>query len=145
MITLLWDIGKCALAMRIGRGLAGDVGVAVSGLACMLGHSFPCLHRFRGGKGVAVGAAIAYAVSPKAFLLIIAVFLLLTGLSRRVTLGSVCASLSLTVYSVIHFADSPARGVLGIAAGLFVAFMHRDNIRRLIKGEEPAFKAAEDY
>ena len=139
VITLLWDIGKCILAMRIGSQLAGEAGLAGAAFACFAGHCFPCLHKFRGGKGVAVGAAIAFAVSWKAFLVVFLVFLVVVFLSRRVSLGSVCAALGLAVVSYSLLSVSPSKAILGIASGIFIIAMHRENIIRLVTGREPAF------
>ena len=56
--TLAFDVLKAVAAMMIGRRLLGDVGVCLGGMAVMLGHCFPLFHHFKGGKGIATGAAI---------------------------------------------------------------------------------------
>ncbi len=141
VFTLFGDMLKAVLSMLIGWLLLGENGIAVGGLACLVGHCFPVLHNFHGGKGVSVGAAIALAVDWRVFLVVIFAFLLVALLSRKVSLGSVCASISITVAALIFQVTTP-RLVLSIVAMIIVVFQHRENLSRLIKGTEPDFKAA---
>ena len=53
ILTLLGDCGKAYLASMIGKWIAGDIGLLVGGICCVIGHDFPLILRFRGGKGVA--------------------------------------------------------------------------------------------
>ena len=137
--VLVWDILKCLICLKIGTRLAGGAGLAVAGAACYLGHCFPCFHGFRGGKGVSVGAAIALIVSWKVFFITIGVFLLAAFLSRRVSVGSISAALALAAASFFLAPDVP-RIFLGLFAGILTVYMHKDNIERLIHGEEKEFR-----
>lgn len=141
LFTLLGDVFKAVLSIWAGWLLLGETGVAVSGIACLVGHCFPVLHGFHGGKGVSVGVAIALAVDWRVFLVVVAAFLLSALLSRKVSLGSVCASLSITVAALIFDVSTP-RLILSIVGMIIVVFQHRENLARLIKGTEPDFKAA---
>ena len=141
LFTLLGDVFKAVLSIWAGWLLLGEAGVAVSGIACLVGHCFPVLHGFHGGKGVSVGVAIALAVDWRVFLVVLAAFLLSALLSRKVSLGSVCASLSITVAAIIFDVSTP-RLILSIVGMIIVIFQHRENLARLIKGTEPDFKAA---
>lgn len=141
LFTLLGDVFKAVLSILAGWLLLGETGIVVSGIACLVGHCFPVLHGFRGGKGVSVGAAIALAVDWRVFLVVLAAFLLSALLSRKVSLGSVCASLSITVAALIFDVSTP-RLILSILGMIIVIFQHRENLARLIKGTEPDFKAA---
>ena len=141
VFTLLGDMLKAVISMVVGWILLGDNGIAVGGLACLIGHCFPVLHGFHGGKGVSVGAAIALAVDWRVFLVVVAAFLLAALLSRKVSLGSVCASVAITVAAFIFHVSTP-RLILSIIGMIIVIFQHRENLSRLIKGTEPDFKAA---
>ena len=61
-LTLVGDMLKTALAVIIGKYLAGDWGIIVACICCQLGHCFPAYYRFKGGKGVAVGLAVTFVV-----------------------------------------------------------------------------------
>lgn len=141
VFTLLGDMLKAVISMVVGWILLGDNGIAVGGLACLIGHCFPVLHGFHGGKGVSVGAAIALAVDWRVFLVVVAAFLLAALLSRKVSLGSVCGSVAITVAALIFHVSTP-RLILSIIGMIIVIFQHRENLSRLIKGTEPDFKAA---
>lgn len=141
VFTLLGDMLKAVISMVVGWILLGDNGIAVGGLACLIGHCLPVLHGFHGGKGVSVGAAIALAVDWRVFLVVVAAFLLAALLSRKVSLGSVCGSVAITAAALIFHVSTP-RLILSIIAMIIVIFQHRENLSRLIKGTEPDFKAA---
>ena len=88
--TLLFDFLKALAAMLIGRALLGDVGICLGGIASMTGHCFPVFHNFKGGKGIATGAAIGWMIDWRVFVCILVVFLIVSLLSKKVSLGSVC-------------------------------------------------------
>lgn len=138
VLTLAGDVAKAALAMLIGWLLLGDHGLAASGIACLVGHCFPVYHNFKGGKGVSVGAAIALAVDWKVFLCVLATFLLIALLSKKVSLGSICAAISITAAALVFQVSTP-RLILCIVGMVLVVFQHRENIKRLINGTEADF------
>ena len=88
LVTLALDMAKTVAAMLIGKALAGVTGEAISGAFCIIGHCFPLYFGFRGGKGVSVGAGLGLMTGLYVFGVIIAVFALTAGLSRKVSLGS---------------------------------------------------------
>ena len=76
VMTLAGDMLKALIAMWLGKLLLGDIGLAVSGIACIVGHCFPVFHDFKGGKGISVGAAIGIAIDWRVFVFIVVVFLI---------------------------------------------------------------------
>lgn len=141
ILALAVDALKALIAVLIGWWLLGDVGIAVAGIACLIGHCFPVYYHFKGGKGVSVGAAIGLAIDWRAFLVIVCVFFIFALLSKKVSLGSICAAVALTIASIAFHVSTP-RLVLAVAATVLVVFQHRANIKRLIQGKEPDFKPA---
>ncbi|MBS1420229.1 MAG: acyl-phosphate glycerol 3-phosphate acyltransferase [Clostridia bacterium] len=140
-LTLGGDVLKASLSMLIGWLLLGDVGLALGGIASLVGHCFPVYYNFRGGKGVSVGAAVALAIDWRVFLSIVLVFALAAFLSKKVSLGSVCAAVAISITSLIFQVSTP-KLILAVFGMLLVVFQHRENIKRLINGTEPDFKPA---
>jgi len=99
------------------------------------------LHNFRGGKGVSAGAAIALAVGWQVFLMVVGSFLVAALLSKKVSLGSICGCLAITAGALIFQVSTP-RLILSVVGMCLVIFQHRENIKRLINGTEPDFRAA---
>ena len=140
ILTLLADFAKALISACVGARLLGDVGVAVAGLACLAGHCYPVFFKFKGGKGVSVGAALGLAIGWQVLLIIAAVFLAVALLTKKVSAGSVCAAASLIVTVFVLPVSVPLQ-VMAVSAALLVIARHRGNIRRLLDGTEPDFRA----
>ncbi len=113
----------------------GSWGVAATGLATVVGHTWSVFLGFRGGKGVATGLGVLGMLSWPATLVFLAVWLVTVGLTRYSSLGSLVANLSvpLSLYALGAPVPYIAYGVL--ALGL-VTWRHAENIRRLVTGTE---------
>ena len=135
------DALKAVLACLVGRLLLspfemGLEGAALGGIAVMLGHDFPALLGFKGGKGILSGLFIALAVDWRIGLIILAVFAVFYLLTWYVSLGSVLAAVTFSVcFCLLHY-DRPVVMICGAVMGVLTVFMHRQNIVRLFKGEE---------
>ena len=140
--TLAGDFLKAVIVMYAGYRLCGDWGLMAGGMACTTGHCFPIFYGFRGGKGISVGAAIGLAIDWRVFLGIVAVFLIAAFLSKKASVGSVCAAVAVVVLSVAFAVPLP-RLLLAIYAAALAVFQHRSNLKRLSEGTEPDFKAAD--
>ena len=138
LATLLLDMLKTVAAMLLGEYFMGGAGKAVAGAFCIIGHCFPLYFGFRGGKGVSVGAALGLMTGLPVLGIIMAVFFATAAISRKVSLGSVTAAVSLPLASWLTLAGEEIIRMNVFSAAL-VVFMHRGNISRLIKGMEPDF------
>ena len=138
LATLLLDMLKTVAAMLLGEYFMGGAGKAVAGAFCIIGHCFPLYFGFRGGKGVSVGAALGLMTGLPVLGIIMAVFFTTAAISRKVSLGSVTAAVSLPLASWLTLAGEEIIMMNAFSAAL-VVFMHRGNISRLIKGTEPDF------
>lgn len=113
--------------------------MALAGLvAALVGHSFSCFTRFRGGKGVATGAGGFAVLMPLVTLIGLAVWLATFFGTRYVSLASILAAIALPLGA---WGLGEPRPVLGLAAlaAVFVAVRHRSNIARLMAGTEHKF------
>ncbi len=139
--VILIDAGKAALAC-LATGLllkpygCYAEGTALGGLAVMLGHNFPALLGFKGGKGILSGFFIALVVDWRIGLIILAVFLAAYLLTQYVSLGSVLAAVAFCVCFTLFYHDNLTVLLCGVAMGAMAVFMHRGNIVRLVKGQE---------
>ena len=75
LLTLAGDAAKAAVCMLAGKALAGEIGLCLGAGACMLGHCFPVLHNFKGGKGIAVGGAVGFGIDWRVGLCTVGAFL----------------------------------------------------------------------
>ena len=135
------DAGKAFLACLAaglildpyGLGLEGRV---LGGVCVMLGHDFPALLGFRGGKGILSGWFIAWAIDWRIGLLIAVVFFTTYFLTKYVSLGSVLAAATFGIGFAVFHAGNVTVMLGGLFMGALTVFMHRSNILRLVKGEE---------
>ncbi len=141
VLVVVIDVLKAVAACVLGRLLLapygfGREGLLVGGLAVNLGHDFPALLGFRGGKGVLCGITAAFMADWRCALVVIVVFALCLWLTRYVSLSSILGAFTFAVaYPIVHRQELPA-AIMGAVLGLFIVFMHRSNISRLIKGTE---------
>ena len=138
---ILIDAGKAVLGcLTAGLLLAPYghylAGAALGGLAVMLGHTFPALLGFKGGKGILSGLFVALVVDWRIALILLAVFFAAYLFTKYVSLGSVLAAAAFGIcFAVFHWGDWTVV-VCGVVMGLLAIFMHRSNIARLICGKE---------
>jgi glycerol-3-phosphate acyltransferase PlsY len=110
--------------------------VAGAGLAAVLGHMFSPFLRGRGGKGVATSFGAALALSPLAAAAGFGLYALLYAVTRISSVGSLAAC---TVYPALLWLIGPRDAVYvayGVVVAVLVALRHKDNIKRLLRGEE---------
>jgi glycerol-3-phosphate acyltransferase PlsY len=137
-LTLLGDTGKGVVAVLIARRY-GDGPALIAALGAFAGHIFPVWLNFKGGKGVATYIGIVAALAWPVALLVCATWLVVAFVSRISSLAALVAAALSPVY--MWFLASPiyAAGAAVLAALIFIT--HRENIRRLLTGEEPRIGA----
>ena len=104
-------------------------------LGALVGHSFSCFTKFRGGKGVATAAGGFSVLFPLGALIAAVVWGLTLALTRYVSLSSMLAGVALTIAAVVLH-TTPLMLVACAAVMVFVIIRHRTNISRLIAGTE---------
>ena len=131
-VVALWAASFLAVSFGVGTGLVAKYWAA---LFCLLGHMFPVMFGFKGGKGILSGGTIALMIDWRIALVVWGGFIILVLLTRYVSLGSVWAGGSFPFISWICFPD-PVLVVLGFLCGGLVVWQHRGNIQRLLQGNE---------
>lgn len=135
MAGLVWilDMAKAIAAVFIGRYVAGDAFGAWCGFAAIVGHCYPIWLRFRGGKGISSLFGVLLAVSPMSFVVCGLEWLLVALSSGISSLGAVIV---FCLIPVLGFLISASVGWAFLAIGLLCMWRHRENIKRLIGGNE---------
>jgi len=148
-VVILCDVLKAVVALWVSvllfQWLNGgpDVTMTVvvkywAALWCLLGHMFPCMFQFKGGKGILSGGTIALMIDWRIALVVWGGFMILVALTRYVSLGSVWAGVSFPFATWFCYSE-PVIVVLGFLCGGLVVWQHRANIKRLIQGNENKF------
>lgn len=138
-LVIAIDVGKAIIACLLGGLMFPEYAIAgrvLGGVCVMVGHDFPALQGFRGGKGILSGWFIAFMIDWRVGVLIGIVFFAAYFLTKYVSLGSVLAAITFGVGFVIFHHDNLPVMAGGIFMGALTVFMHRSNIVRLIKGQE---------
>lgn len=151
LVVILLDVLKAVIAVLLGMLLGAffylldpylasselfvTLGKYWAGLFCLLGHMFPCMFQFKGGKGILSGGAMAIMIDWRVALVVWGGFLILTALTRWVSLGSCWAGASFPVASWFVYRDWLILILAAIIGGL-ILWKHRANIGRLVRGEE---------
>ena len=154
ILTFVFDVLKGLLACYIGKFVifeylstnfpSNDLylpvyGAYICGLFCMLGHVFPVFFQFKGGKAVAVSVGIFYIAHWQAITIALIVFVALLLITRIISISSLAATTTVFIVSVII---PPLEGnhlivlLITFIMCLIVFVKHKDNIVRLLKGQE---------
>ena len=139
--VIVTDMGKAALACFVGGGLLAPfgheiAGRALGGLFVILGHAFPALLGFKGGKGILSGVTVGLCLDWRIGLGVFAIFLVAYFATQYVSLGSVLSSGSFgPIYAIFHW-DQKFAVAVGFFLSALLVWMHRENIKRLLRGQE---------
>jgi glycerol-3-phosphate acyltransferase PlsY len=129
------DILKGVVAVVIARLLTDDPWPAIAAAAAMAGHVFPVWLRFKGGKGVAVAGGAVIALMPLVALILFGIWIAIVATTRYTSLASITGALAAT--PLAWALGEPLSTIIFAAAGAAaLLFLHRSNIRRLLRGEE---------
>ena len=108
----------------------------IIGFVAVIGHLLPVFAKFRGGKGVATSFGIMLAIHPLGALFSLIVFLIIVKLTRFVSLASLIGSFVYLIFSLFQQHQSLLFTLLCLALFLVLVYTHRQNIKRLLAGQE---------
>ncbi len=152
-LTLLLDLSKGLLAAWV-AAIPGSESVFNSSyinipfshnmvfISCamaLVGHMFPIWLKFKGGKGVATYIGILLALHWWLAIAFLVTWIAVFVTSRISSLSAITAVTLTPLYGYLMFASSPLL-IFTLIAGVLILFRHKDNIRRLMKGEEGKIK-----
>ena len=141
LLVILIDVLKAVLACWLGAILFAPYGYALegkvlAGVAVMVGHDFPALLGFRGGKGILSGWFIAWMIDWRVGLLIAIVFFGVYFPTHLVSLCSILSAAAFAVGFLVLYWGNPLVVAGTVFMGALTIFQHRANIVRLVKKQE---------
>ena len=148
LAVVVIDIGKGALAAWLIPGLqialpgapaAPDVMLLACGFAAVVGHCFPIWHGFRGGKGAGTAVGALLVIEPLVLIPMFATWVIVLVLSGWVGLATILAAISL-IPAFLWLEAGTARVVFALLLAVFILFMHRSNIAKMLNGSEYRFQ-----
>jgi glycerol-3-phosphate acyltransferase PlsY len=135
--VLICDAAKGFVPVMVGQRLGLPPGpIAAAGLAAIVGHMFTVFLRGRGGKGVATSLGVALALSPVAALTGFGVYILVFLTTHLSSLGSLLGVWTFSIGFVVWRRPPWPLWVLALGGAALVTLRHRQNIGRLLRGEE---------
>lgn len=156
VLTFLGDVFKLFVAILIAYLIIGKndfssnayLFKSIAGLACVIGHMYPCFFSFKGGKGVSVCAGMVLAIDWRIALILLVIFALVVLATKYVSLGSIIIAICYPVLTYIFFnpnnlnlgatpiSEKWIATIIAIVFTLIVVIKHSENIKRLFNGTE---------
>ncbi len=142
ILVFILDAAKGALGVLLPRIFHAELlvpqelGLAVTAI---LGHSFTCWLKFKGGKGVATSFGVFVALTPLPALLAFSIFLIGFLGSRILSIGSLAAAIAFPLMIVFCYHTRSGFAwflAISLLLAAFIFYTHRKNISRLMNGEE---------
>jgi glycerol-3-phosphate acyltransferase PlsY len=145
LLVLALDVLKAVVPVLAARGLlggtpGGEAWITAVAVAAFVGHVFPMWLGFRGGKGVATGLGIFLVLSPWAALAGVAAYAVVYAATRISSLGSLAGTAVCAAGTFLAYGARRPIPWAGLVIALLVLWRHRENIGRLLRGEEKKMK-----
>ncbi len=144
-LTLAIDFAKTIIAISVGRWLIGGYAVGIAGAAVTIGHAYPIYYGFKGGKAAACSAACIMMMDLRVFAVAAAIFFGVFFACKIVSVASLSVAATLPLSVWFFFRDSLSSPVtksyliFSVYIFVFVTYLHRGNIKRLLNGAENTF------
>lgn len=141
LLVILIDGAKTALSCLLGAFLLGKYGLGtegmlLGGLCATLGHDFPAFLGFQGGKGIVCGFMTALVTDWRIGLILLALFAVTYLSTKYVSLASLLCAVGFLVLFPLFYPGKIWVTVLAAVMAVLAIFLHRENLKRLLKGQE---------
>ncbi len=141
VIVFILDFLKGVISCAVAKLIAGENFVALAGIFAILGHIFPLYHGFKGGKGVSTTYGTLVMINFWAGLIVGLLHIILIKTTKIVSISTIISFVILPFAMLIFNPGNYYLNVIFTAIiSIIVIAAHKDNIIRLIKGEENSFK-----
>lgn len=135
LIVTVMDVVKVLIPTLITRYCLNFDMAALIGIIALIGHSYPIFAGFKGGKGVSSYLGIGLALNPYIALIVFIIWTLLKRITNYVSLSSMISCLTASFIILAVYGIRPAFYIM-LAGALFIVYLHRSNIKRLLNGTE---------
>lgn len=136
--VFMLDLIKGVIPSAIGMYFGAVELAFICGLATVIGHIFPAVLKFKGGKGVATSLGVGLVIAPVHALIGLLIFAIIVIKTRYISLGSIIGTLTFPILQIFT-TDNMNIVIMSVMLGLLVTYSHRENIKRLINGTENKF------
>lgn len=140
-LTFIVDALKGVLAVVAVRYFFGEDYAMVAGIFVVVGHNWPFILKFKGGKGVATSIGLILVIHPFYGLMAMLIGIATILKSKIVSLGSIVGMISFALLVLIFSRDY---AIFAVVLATMSLFRHKENIRRLIRGEEKTISKKRD-
>jgi glycerol-3-phosphate acyltransferase PlsY len=136
IVVFLLDVLKGIIAVYVGNRISPEIGGYIAGISVIAGHNWPATLKFKGGKGIATSIGVMLMINPILSLICFTVGLLIAIITRTVSLGSLIG-VAIAPIIILFFKPIDYRLLLfTLILSSMAVFRHRENIARLVKGQE---------
>lgn len=133
-LTLIGDAGKAGAAVLLARALAAEDAAQIAGFAAFLGHCYPIWLKFKGGKGVATFFGLLFALAWPTGVAAGATWLATAAIFRFSSLAALLTAVMTPLWIILMGFNSLF--LLSLCLTGVIYWRHRENIIRLIRGQE---------
>lgn len=138
LLVALLDIGKGVAAVKITQmvlGQSSELLILLAGVMAIVGHNLSIFLKFDGGRGVATSVGVLGSLAPIEVLIVGAIWFTIILLTRYVSLASITGAVILPILMFV-FGKPNFIIIFGVLISAFVIYSHKDNIKRLLNGNE---------
>lgn len=136
------DIGKGALCVIIARLIAPELAwlMAAAGVACVLGHIYPCFLKFKGGKGFAAYVGMMLALNWKFGLIMLVVVAILLIVTDYIVVSTVANVIALPIF--LYITEGWIVGTIVAFVSVIILILHKKNYVRIYNGTEVGLRSS---
>ncbi|MBQ7098062.1 MAG: glycerol-3-phosphate 1-O-acyltransferase PlsY [Clostridia bacterium] len=137
-LVVLGDVLKAVIALLFAKFAPFTTANAlyVAGIGAVLGHNFPLYFQFKGGKGIVVSLVAILFADPVLGLVTFVAAIAIMAVTRYVSLGSMLGAVIFAVLSLIFKAGNTDFIIFSFVLAVLAVYMHRENLARLLAGNE---------
>lgn len=136
ILTLVCDLLKAVAAALIGKYFGGEMGMCLGALFVIIGHNWSLYLKFKGGKGIAATTGVLLVIMPLPTVIIFAICVLIVFMTKIMSIGSLIGLVASAVTAFILFPSDIMIPITVVILAVLGFISHRENIKRLAKGEE---------
>ncbi len=135
IVVYILDMLKGFLPITIASYYGLENAGIIASVFAVIGHCYSPFMKFKGGKGVAVSSGLILAINPYLFMGLLAIQFLILFLTRIMSIASLSTALLFPICTYFIY-NLSYKFYASLFIGIFVFYKHKENIKRLVKGEE---------